>query len=204
MNNRLRFLAFAGICMAAGQAWSTNLVANGGFEDPVAQNPFQTMTGSIGAWSIDQGSVDLIRSYWQPHGGDQSIDIQGNDQGTVISQTIACQQGQTYRFTISISGNPDGGPQVKSADFYYGGTLFGFAWYTIGSNSHGDMQWFTGSVDFVAGVSNGLLEIVDTSGGPGFYGMAIDDVSVEALVPEPTSLGVLAIGTLAFLRKRSR
>lgn len=203
MKMTLKGAALAGACLVAGSAWSANLVADGGFENPVGNNPFQTFgVGAMGAWNVDSGSVDLIRNYWQPASGDQSLDLAGNEPGA-ISQTIACQQGVTYRVSMMVSGNPDGGPDTKLGEVYYGGSYVGTAWYVMSSmgNTKPDMRWVYEYGYFTAGVSNGKLEIREASGGPGYYGIALDDVSVEA-VPEPASMAILGLGALALIRRK--
>jgi hypothetical protein len=103
-------VAVAGLSIA-GVASASNLVADGQFDTPLGSPPFQTVNSgnSLGAWTVDSGSVDFISTNWEsPPGGGGSVDLDGNVPGS-ISQAINTVAGQAYKLTFYLSGNPDGG-----------------------------------------------------------------------------------------------
>ena len=69
-------------CLAISEPPS-NLVTNGGFEQPALPTDVGFVTYGPGAsltgWTIDSGSIDHIRNYWTPFDGAQSIDLDGDD-----------------------------------------------------------------------------------------------------------------------------
>jgi choice-of-anchor C domain-containing protein len=186
-------IASVGAIVATCQA---NLVTDGDFEVPIANAVFQTFgPGAMGAWTVTPDSVDLIRSYWQPSGGRQSLDLAGNGSGG-IQQTIATTAGVTYRLTFDMSGNPDGAPGIKTLVASLGASSQAFSYTLTGANSRGNMLWTTMIVDFVAGLGNSsLLSFRDTDGTP--YGAALDNISLTP-VPEPTTMVAGALLLLPF------
>src|SRR4051794_2456892 len=84
-------------------AAGTELVTNGGFEDgpePDPNGPGFTVVPAgaptIPGWTVTRGSVDYIGPYWQHADGKRSIDLNGNEPGT-IAQAIRTKAGAKYR-----------------------------------------------------------------------------------------------------------
>ena len=197
-----------GAAMACGGAASAATVANGGFELPgTFSGSFTTINAgspALAGWSIDAGSVDLINTYWQPSAGGYSIDLSGNAAAT-ISQTIAgLVAGKRYVLSFDMAGNTDSGPIVKTLLASVDGTSDLFSFDTTG-RSHGDMGWAGRQLAFVATGASALISFQSLS--TGFYGPALDNVSVEtAAVPLPAAAPLLGagLGALAMLRRRRR
>ncbi|WP_412125929.1 DUF642 domain-containing protein [Streptomyces platensis] len=80
---------------------------DGSFEYPTAPaNSFSALTAgqSIGPWTVDSGSVDLIGSgLWQAADGEQSVDLNGQGPGKV-SQTFTTTAGKTYTVCPAPAG----------------------------------------------------------------------------------------------------
>jgi len=131
-----------------------NLIDNGGFEDPTAQSgSFDVVSGSLGAWNLDEGSnVDLITGYWPSSEGDQSIDLNGtggNPDG-VISQTFSTVTGATYTVTFDMSANiniPDGDDVQLQLSANAETEIFSV---NSSDSSKSDMNWQEQSFTFVA------------------------------------------------------
>ena len=187
---------------------SLNLVADGGFENPSAVQPFQTfnISGTVGAWTVASGSVDLIGNYWRAAEGSQSLDLSGYQNGT-ISQSLSLSPG-TYKLTFAESGNPDGPPDLKHLLVTLGGSTQTFDYnYVNQGTTRGNMQWLTQTAYFsVTATSGSTLVFQDGSvlansgyGPPGTtpWGVALDDVQLTA-VPEPTTLIAGALLLLPF------
>ena len=79
-----------------------NVVKNGSFETPLVHSGgFDTIPTDADApvltdWTIDSGNIDLLNpTYWNASDGNQSIDLDGYDAGS-ISQVLPTVVGQKY------------------------------------------------------------------------------------------------------------
>ena len=199
-----------GLALAFGGSTAAHAVTivNGDFEQgpAVGAGGFTTITAGNGlpGWTINDGSVDYIGSYWtgQAGAGSHSLDLNGNDEGT-ISQTIqGLTSGVTYVISFFISGNPDGGNATKKAGLTLGGS-FAPVTYTLSStNSTTNMNWEERTYSFVATSATALLVL--TSRSEGAYGLAVDNFSISAAPDAATWLTmILGFGLVgAAMRRR--
>nr|WP_315261319.1 choice-of-anchor C family protein [uncultured Duganella sp.] len=192
----------AALSALASTAQSSELIDNGGFESDYHPGSFIELSSGLSGWTITAGSVDLINGYWQAAGGSYSIDLNGGSAAT-LSQSFATNIGQLYNVSFSMAGNPDGGGAVKSIM----AGVTGMSTFTFDGTgaSHGAMNWQARSFSFVASSSLSTLTFAgDSSTGP--YGVALDNVSVTAAVPEPETYGMLiaGLGVLGLLARRRR
>ena len=183
-----------------------NLIADGDFDSPSGGSVFVTYSGgtSMGPWLVTGSSVDLIGGYWQaPTLGGGSVDLDGNAPGG-ISQAISTIAGHEYEVSFFLSGNPDGPPPTKLLDVSAGSVSTTFS-YTIGSNSHGNMEYQPESFTFTASGTNTTIAFTSEDVGTP-YGPVVGGVSVAAVVPEPTTLALLSFGIagVGLLRLRRR
>ena len=165
-----------------------NLLSNGGFENPVAQYPFTTMTGDqLTGWSIDSGSIDLMHGGWLPHSGAQSMDLSGISPA-LISQTIDTVPGYMYDLTFWIAGNPDK-QEVKTLGVYWDGNELSPT-ITFDSTGHStnDMGWRLVTISHLkASKSSTEIAFIDLQPSNDPYGVALDDISVVPVqsIPVP-------------------
>jgi hypothetical protein len=206
-------LALAALLRPAG---AQNLVQNGGFETPGIVGSAATLGGcppAMFVWCVSQGNIDLVRSRWQPGEGNQSVDLNGTEPGSIY-QDLATTAGQEYDLTFLFSGHPEGDP-VKTMHIFWDGTDLGtFAWIVGPTQSFADMLWSPLTLTVLATSATTRLEFRSTTttpcAGPDpSCGFAIDGVSVMTVssVPEPATLalvggGVLALGALTTTRRR--
>jgi choice-of-anchor C domain-containing protein len=172
-----------------GQAGEINLVANGGFESPDGVSTYTLFTkgSSIGGWTIEQGTVEIVAAtYWQSAEGSQSLDLNGIiDQIGTISQDITTTPGQHYRIRFALAGNPEGGPDIKSLKLSWAGKELEELRFDITGHSTTNMGWeYHEYVVHAPGATN-RLRFQSTS--PGFCGPALDDISVTPLDPSASS-----------------
>jgi choice-of-anchor C domain-containing protein len=193
--SHLRSVVGAAVIAAATispQQAQGNLVVNGGFESPVILSQWSTFgPGPLGGWTISSGSVEILRSYWQPSEGLQSLDTAGNESG-LIQQTITTVPGLTYRLTFDLSGNPDGGTTIKTLEAGFGASTQIFYFDTT-LTTRTDMQWSSQTWDIVATTSSTVLSFANIGTGP--YGAALDNVSLT-VIPEPSIMAFACLGAV--------
>ncbi|MEU1806324.1 choice-of-anchor C family protein [Streptomyces sp. NPDC019937] len=160
---------------------------DGSFETPrVAASTFVNVGtgGSIGPWKVTGGNVDLIGAgFWQAAEGDQSVDLNGGDAGTV-SQTFTTVPGKRYTVTYSLAGNPAGGPAVRTGKVLVDGQNFQDFTFDVTGKTATNMGYVTHEVSFVATGATTTLAFASTVSGA--YGPVIDDVSVRHCEPCPS------------------
>ena len=199
------------LAAAASSAAHAGTFIDGSFEANSCATPpysFVTLgTGSncISGWSVTGGSVDLVDTYWQAKDGSYSIDLAGNEPGT-ISQTFDTVAGTTYQVFYWLSGNPDGGNEVKSGSVsaMIDGDVVTQAFLSNSGLSHENMAYSLYSFFFTADSEMTTLSFMS---GPdeGPYGPVLDLVSVAA-VPEPATWAMMLIGFggIGFAMRRRR
>ncbi|MBM3524811.1 MAG: choice-of-anchor C family protein, partial [Alphaproteobacteria bacterium] len=146
MRNVLRHAALTAVLVAGvSTAAQANLIVNGSFENGSPQPPgggFSTLvTGNTAmtGWSITAGDIDWSNLYWQASDGTHSVDMNGNNPGT-ISQSFATVAGALYRLTFDLAGNPDNFDGIKDLQVSAGDTTSSFSFDTT-STSRPAMGW---------------------------------------------------------------
>ena len=176
--------ASAGGVKPSGGSSEPNLLVNGSFEDgpePDAAGPgftpYEAGSTAIPGWSITRGSVDYIGSYWQHADGRRSIDLNGNEPGT-IAQTFRTRPGATYLVTFSLAGNDCGDAGgVKTLVVRAAGHEQDFTFDATG-RTYADMGWVIRSWEFTAEADETTLEFSSTTETSVACGPALDRVSV--------------------------
>jgi len=187
------------ISAAATPAAAADFV-NGSFESHACGTPgggFTTLAagnGCITGWTVDTGSVDLINGYWEAHHGTHSIDLAGNQPGS-ISQIFDTVVGQVYSVDYWLSGNPDGGDALKWGviSAVDGGVTASATFLGLQGSSRSDMNYAKWNFMFAATGDSTKLTFASAPG-EGFFGAALDSVSVTTAVPEPSTWAMLLVG----------
>lgn len=167
--------ATSGLVLAVG--------TNGSFETGVDPGSYMVLnatdSASITGWTVALGSVDYIGTYWTASNGTRSIDVNGNETGSV-SQALATVAGGIYKVTFDMSGNPDGGPNEKMLRASAGSTMQDFSYDTAAmANTREDMKWQNETFSFVATGTNTTLTFASQISG--FWGPVLDNVLVEQM-----------------------
>jgi choice-of-anchor C domain-containing protein len=198
----IRILGPVVLSAAASQA-SAAAFQNGSFESVVLGSGVDYATlaagsGSLSGWTIEIGSVDHIRNYWQPAAGQQSVDLFGSEQGRIL-QTFDTTPGQQYQVSFQYSVNPDGGGATRGvivAALDGGSTLFQNNYAYAGSATRNNMDWLSQSFEFTATGAQttlrfGAYDVQQPN--QCCYGAALDNVQVAA-VPEAHEWAMMLAG----------
>jgi choice-of-anchor C domain-containing protein len=135
---------------------------------------------SIDGWTVADGSVDWIETYWAAGEGTKSIDMSGAEAGT-LSQTFDTTIGNTYTVSFLLAGNPAGPPALKTLDVSAtGGTLAHYTFDVTGTDVT-TMGWTLETYSFLATSPSSTLNFISTT--DGVFGPAIDAVDIAESVP---------------------
>ena len=178
-------------------------ITNGSFENGVANiGAFETLNAvdstSIAGWTVSNGSVDYIGTYWTAAGGSRSLDMNGLSAGTISQLINGLTPGQQYRVTFDLAGNTDAGPTNKTLDVTAGIGNNSYSFSIIGHDRN-NMGWVMESFVFTADGISDLLSFSSTvfSGGtpenPAAFGPALDNVAISA-TPLPSTWLMLLSG----------
>jgi choice-of-anchor C domain-containing protein len=159
-----------------------NLLVNGSFEEgpPLPATNIITLekdSTAMKGWVVTQGDIDLMdAAYWQAAEGRRSLDMNGLTAGG-IAQTFKTKQGQKYRVTFALAGNP-GEPAEKKLQVSAAGKKMEFTFDATGKDQK-DMGWVSKMWEFTADADMTTLEFVSLI--EGNAGPALDDVMVVAI-----------------------
>lgn len=201
----MKQMAFAAALCAALATGAQAAVVNGSFEDPGTLDgnwaTYGAGSSALSGWTINSGSIDLINDYWEHSDGDYSINIDGGAPGTISQMLTGLVVGRSYLLAFDMAANTDGPNDVVGVTASVGRNFQSFA-FDGTSQSRSDMGWITYSLGFTAATESMLLSFASDSPS-GYYGAALDNISVTAAVPLPAS-GLMLLGALGGLALRAR
>ena len=94
-----------------------NVIRDGDFENPsIGASRYRAYSGSLGAWTIEKGSVDIVGKYWKPAQGKQSLDLSGHGPGTIY-QDVRTVPMKKYTLRFAAAGNPEPGDHATPKKF---------------------------------------------------------------------------------------
>lgn len=188
---------------------SANLLTNGSFETgnfvPNGDNTMLLSNGAtnIAGWVVAGDSIAWIGPT-NPFGllasdGDYFLDLTDYPVGGPyggIGQTFATNSGWTYKVQFDLGTRLTYGGSSSLRVSAAGDTQD----YTEAANGDSSPRWDTEQFIFVANSNMATLSFLGIDPSHAYIGL--DNVVVEALVPEPGSLAVLGLGAFGLLRRK--
>jgi choice-of-anchor C domain-containing protein len=176
------------LCAGAGLATNAQIV-NGSFETPDAGGSYSAFVApsDVGGWIVENGSVEVVGTYWQAAVGNQSLDLSGIwDWAGTIYQDIATEPGKQYLVRFALSGNPEGGDPVKKMKAFWNEEEMANLTFDTTGHTKAEMGWKYYSYVVTASGATSRLKFQSLTFE--FLGPVIDDVSVVAYMPSTLKL----------------
>jgi choice-of-anchor C domain-containing protein len=167
-----------------------DVVKNGSFETPLVQSGGYDTIGDPDAptltdWDVASGDVDILNdSYWNPSDGDQSLDLDGIEPGT-ITQSIPTVIGQGYVVAFRYTANPESDDPDPTMHVLVDGVATGpeftdtRAGVDVEDTFPRVITWKSGSVSFMATGTSTTIGFASTDPSGSAYGVALDEVTVR-------------------------
>jgi choice-of-anchor C domain-containing protein len=168
-----------------------NLVSDPSFETVQIAVPWQGYSAGagFGGWLVEAGNVEIVSAF-QAADGRQSIDLSGVSRGTLYKD-VQTTSGGLYLLRFALSGNPQGGPAVKTMAVSFGAASLGELTFDTTGRTIADMGWQYRTFVVSAPSASTRLRFISLTDGAA--GPMIDDVSLT-----PFGDYVAAAGTLTF------
>jgi hypothetical protein len=202
------------VCFAPAQV-QANLITNPSFETPNvgSGSSVQYNTGTqmdATNWPISANGVTLVDSQFGTvaSDGDQWLSLEANpgsvnNPGT-ISQTFNTFIGAKYLLTFDYSALSDNVITPWTMSYGVAGPTESLVISTAGVPSFSLADWATESYEFTATSLTTTLTFRGDQQRNGFYGPAIDNVSVTFVTPEPSSMLLCGLGLVVLAARRRR
>ena len=139
--------ACALLCATAVTAAGDNQIVNGSFEtgrDPGSMVRLGPGSHGLIGWTIDQGHVYYVGTYWRAADGKRSIAFDQTE-ASAISQVIRTRVGVRYKVTIAIAANR--GLREWHVGVSAAGQDTTFSNFSFGRMKWADYDWWFIAVD---------------------------------------------------------
>jgi hypothetical protein len=189
-----KFIIFPMLALSSA-ASHANLVVNGGFEQPSISNGSWTTyygTGFTG-WTAGTNGVELRKNIaGTAFSGSQYVELDAYRNSSIM-QTVSTTAGQTYLLSFAYSPRAGVGINSNEIDFSWNGSLVAaLSGSGIGQTNN---VWNVYNYLVTASGTNSTISFAAAGTSDGLGG-SLDTVSLDASVPEPASIVLLASGLL--------
>jgi hypothetical protein len=191
--------ALAILTVASTHLWGANIVINGSFETPSVAPGSAEFSGAIPGWTLASGPSFEIQNNFNGNAfsGMQNaeLDSEGN---SVIYQDLTTTPGN-YVFSFAYSARPNW--EENTIQVFWNGALLD----TLNASGTGltNTSWTVHSYNVNAIGTSARIQFA-AAGTSDSLGGYVDDVNVNAAVPEPASAGVCLAALAALLGYRRK
>ncbi len=200
------FLALLVSFLAFFSEARANLIVNGSFElgNYTGDKWTDIAPGSVALTGWRNTGTGIINWHndaemQKPFDGTKVVDLNNGGGGLadtgILSQSFATDVGASYLLTFYFSGPGTGFPDPRQVQVNIAGIQQVFS---QAASSNGDLVWGKETLTFIATDPTTTLMFTSVNGS-GYWGPLLDLVSVDAVVPEPSSLVILAGGAVVML-----
>ena len=199
----MRTLLITAALVAPMAAWAdANLLVNGSFEDTAQANGSWNIYSPIPGWTANPAVEIRDNVAGTAQAGSNYAELDANVNGS-ITQSFATVAGAEYTLSFWYSNRTDTAVATNGISFG-----FGNGWTAapgLASNNSGDNQWSQVNYNFIASSGVTTLSFMAT-GNSDSYGTSLDNVSVTAAIPEPSTYAMMFAGLAAmgFIARRHR
>lgn len=177
-------------CVGRCAEVGSDLIVNGGFEEPDVAHGSWGVFASINGWTSTGAGIEVQdHAAGNPHTGHQLVELDSHgqvDNRSSMSQAIATVPGGKYRLHFWYSPRPNNGPAGDNKIDYLvkvtsgGGTI---VTGSVGADAVGgsNTNWVEYVYDFIAVDNSTTIQFTDTGSEADTLGGYLDDVSVFAL-----------------------
>jgi hypothetical protein len=199
----MRTLLLTAALVAPMAAWADdNLLVNGSFEATAQANGSWNVYSAIPGWTANPAVEIRDNVVGKAEDGSNYAELDANVNGS-ITQSFATVAGTEYTLSFWYSNRTDTAVATNGISFGLGGGWI--AAPALAANNSGDNLWSQVSYNFVAGSNLTTLSFMAT-GTNDSYGTSLDNVSVTAAVPEPSTYALMfgGLAAVGFIARRRR
>ena len=199
----MRMLLLTAALVAPMAAWADdNLLTNGSFEATAQANGSWNIYSPIPGWTANPAVEIRDNVAGKAQNGTNYAELDANVNGS-ITQSFATIAGAQYTLSFWYSNRTNTAVATNGISFGLGNGWI--AAPALAVNNSGDNLWSQVSYNFIAGSGLTTLSFMAT-GNSDSYGTSLDNVSVTAAVPEPSTYALMfgGLAAVGFIARRRR
>ena len=199
----MRMLLLTAALVAPMAAWADgNLLVNGSFEDTAQPNGSWNIYSPIPGWTANPAVEIRDNVVGTAKDGSNYAELDANVNGS-ITQSFATIAGTEYALSFWYSNRTNTAIATNGISFGLGNGWI--AAPALAVNNSGNNQWSQVNYNFIAGGGTTTLSFMST-GNSDSYGTSLDNVSVTAAIPEPSTYALMfgGLAAVGFIARRRR
>lgn len=199
----MRMLLLTAALVAPIAAWADdNLLVNGSFEATAQANGSWNIYSPIPGWTANPAVEIRDNVVGKAQEGSNYAELDANVNGS-ITQSFATIAGAEYTLSFWYSNRTDTAVATNGLSFGLGSGWLAAPGLAV--NNSGDNQWSHVNYNFIAGSGTTTLSFMAT-GNSDSYGTSLDNVSVTAAIPEPSTYALMfgGLAAVGFIARRRR